>query len=429
MKKVLIITYYWPRSGGAGVQRWLKFTKYLPEYGWESVVLTVREENASYAQWDETLANEISPILRVIRTKSFEPYSLYAKLSGKKEIPFGGFSNEGSPTFFQKISRFIRGNFFIPDPRRGWNRYAIKAALKLMKEEKFDAIITTGPPHSTHLIGYCLKKMAGIKWIADFRDPWTDIYYYKELSHSAPAKWYDKKLEKKVLLNSDRIVTVGNVIKNILLSKSQKLSSDKIEVITNGFDPSDFESFQKGEAERFIITYTGTISPHYRLDGFITALKSLPVGIRENMTIRIAGNISHDVMDLFAQAGLSSQLDYKGYVSHRQSIEYLYESAVLLLLIPDVAENKGILTGKFFEYLATGKPILGIGPREGDVASILNETGAGMMVEYDDVILLKEKIIGYYDEFKAGLTRLPSTAVENYSRKYLTGKLVKLIEG
>jgi len=199
MKKVLVITYYWPRSGGAGVQRWLKFTKYLPEYGWEPVILTVKEECASYAQWDETLAKEINPSLKVIRTASFEPYSLYVRISGKKEIPYGGFTNEGNPTFFQKLSRFIRGNFFIPDPRRGWNRYAIKAAKKLMEEEKFVAIITTGPPHSTHLIGYQLKLITGIKWIADFRDPWTDIYYYKDLSHSMPAKWYDRKLEKKIL--------------------------------------------------------------------------------------------------------------------------------------------------------------------------------------------------------------------------------------
>jgi glycosyltransferase involved in cell wall biosynthesis len=429
MKKVLIITYYWPRSGGAGVQRWLKFTKYLPEYGWEPIVLTVKEESASYAQWDETLANEINPTLRVIRTNSFEPYSLYIKFSGKKEIPYGGFTNEGNPDLFQKLSRFIRGNFFIPDPRRGWNRYAIKEAKKLMKEEKFDAIITTGPPHSTHLIGYKLKKLTGIKWIADFRDPWTDIYYYRDLSHSAPAKWYDKKLEKKVLLSSDKIATVGNTIKNLLLSKSQLLTGDKIGVITNGYDLSDFEGFDKGRAKRFTITYTGTVSPYYRLEGFVSALEELPPGIRDNVFIRFVGNISQNIAELFESAGLMSQLEYTGYVSHSQSIAYLFKSTALLLLIPDVRENKGILTGKFFEYLAAGRPIFGLGPTDGDVAGILEETGAGTMIEYDNVALLKDKIIRLFEDYKKGIVYNPSEAIEKYSRRKLAGKLIKLIEG
>jgi glycosyltransferase involved in cell wall biosynthesis len=428
MKKVLIITYYWPRSGGAGVQRWLKFTKYLPEYGWEPVIFTVKEECASYAQWDETLAKEINPSLKVIRTASFEPYSLYVRISGKKEIPYGGFTNEENPTFFQKLSRFIRGNFFIPDPRRGWNRYAIKAAKKLMEEEKFVAIITTGPPHSTHLIGYQLKLITGIKWIADFRDPWTDIYYYKDLSHSMPAKWYDRKLEKKILISCDKIVTVGNVIKDLLLSKSKILSDDKIEVITNGYDPSDFEGFDKGRSGRFTITYTGTISPYYRLDGFVSALNELPTEIRNNVFIRFVGNISQNITELFRSANLSSQLEYIGYVSHQQSIKYLFDSAILLLLIPDVQENKGILTGKFFEYLATKRPILAIGPTDGDVAHILEETRSGIMVEYDDVALLKDKISQLFEDYKKGIVYNTSEVIEKYSRRNLTEKLVKLIE-
>ena len=425
MKKVLIITYYWPRSGGAGVQRWLKFAKYLPDFGWEPVVLTVKEEDASYAQWDNTLANEVSPSLKVVRTPSFEPYSLYLRISGKKEIPYGGFSNEGNPTLFQKISRFIRGNFFIPDPRRGWNYFAIKAAMKLIKEEKFDAIVTTGPPHSTHLIGYRLKKRTGIKWIADFRDPWTDIYYYKDLSHSLLAKWYDKRLEKKILLSCDKIVTVGSEIKDLLLSKSMKPL--KCEVITNGYDPSDFEGFDK-ESERFTITYTGTISSYYRLEGLVSALESLPVDIRNNIFIRFVGNISQSIIELFGRANLTSQLKYVGYVSHQQSIEYLFESNVLLLLIPDVQQNKGILTGKFFEYLATGITILAIGPTDGDVARIIKETGAGIMVNYDNISVLREKIMELYEDFKAGKSHAPSQDIEKYSRKYLTGKLVKLFE-
>lgn len=426
MKKVLIITYYWPRSGGAGVQRWLKFAKYLPDFGWEPVILTVKEEDASYAQWDNTLANEVSPSLKVVRTSSFEPYSLYLRISGKKEIPYGGFSNEGNPSLFQKISRFIRGNFFIPDPRRGWNRCALKAAMKLIREEKFDAIATTGPPHSTHLIGYRLKKRTGIKWIADFRDPWTDIYYYKDLSHSMLAKWYDKKLEEKILLSCDKIVTVGNSIKKMLLAKSNKLL--QCEVITNGYDTSDFEGFERKVSKRFTITYTGTISPYYRLEGLVTALRALPEDIRNQVFIRFVGNVSQNITQLFGSAGLASQLEYIGYVSHQESIGYLFESSVLLLLIPDVQENKGILTGKFFEYLATGRPILAIGPKDGDIAHILQETGAGFIFDYDEVSELKDKIMELFANFKVGKENYPSNESEKYSRKQLTWQLVNLFE-
>jgi glycosyltransferase involved in cell wall biosynthesis len=428
MKKVLIITYYWPRSGGAGVQRWLKFTKYLPEFGWEPTVLTVKEEDASYAQWDNTLANEIDPSLKVIRTHSFEPYSLYLKISGKKEIPYGGFSNEGNPTLFQKLSRFIRGNFFIPDPRRGWNGSAVKAALDLLRREKFDAVVTTGPPHSTHLIGNLLKKRTGIKWIADFRDPWTDIYYYKDLSHSRLAKWYDKKLEMKILLSCDKIVTVGNEIRDLLLSKSPELEKEKFEVITNGYDSSDFDGLERKKAERFTITYTGTISPYYSLEGFVSAVEALPAEIRDNIFIRFVGNISQNITELFGQANLTSQLEYIGYVSHQRSIEYLFESSILLLLIPNVQENKGILTGKFFEYLAAGKPILALGPEDGDVAAILNETGAGFITDYDNIMALSEKITELFENFRTGNEYNSSIEIEKFTRKSLTGKLVKLIE-
>ena len=426
MKKVLIITYYWPPSGGAGVQRWLKFVKYLPDYGYEPVVLTVKEENASYAQTDRSLLNEVDPKLSVFRTPSFEPYALYLKLSGKKEIPFGGFSNEGSVTILQKVFRFIRGNLFLPDPRRGWNRFAIKKALNLVQKEKFEAVITTGPPHSTHLIGYEIKKKTGLKWIADFRDPWTDIYYYKDLSHTFPAKWYDRRLEKKILLSCDKIITVGNEMKKLFCSKSPELTAGKVEVITNGYDTADFEGFDKTRADRFIITYSGTISSHYRLEGLISALRDIPSEIREKILVRFAGNISSDIIELFNEAGFGSQVEYVGYVPHKESIENLFRASILLLLIPEVKDNKGILTGKFFEYLATGRSILAIGPTDGDVAGILKETGAGFIYNYDDVNGLRDKLIELYT---CNHERIGSSAgVVKYSRKNLTGTLVKIIE-
>ena len=456
MKKILVVTYYWPPSGGAGVQRWLKFVKYLPEYGYEPVVLTVSEDSASYAQTDQSLIKEVDPRIKVIRTPSFEPYNLYLKLSGKKEIPFGGFSNEGSVSFLQRVFRFIRGNLFIPDPRKGWNRYALKAAQKIIDQEKIEVVITTGPPHSTHLIGYHLKRRRGIKWIADFRDPWTDIYYYKDLSHTFLAKWYDRKLEKKVLHHCDKVITVGYELKSLLESKLEKGDrkretgkretngksevSTKVHVITNGFDVEDFQN-QKELSLRpsapcfippalsyqpFYITYAGTISSYYRMEGFIAALADLPEEIRQQIFVRFVGNISPVVNDLFTKAGLKSQLELTGYVSHEMSINYLFQAEILLLLIPDVSENKGILTGKFFEYLATGKPILAIGPTDGDVARILKESGAGSIYSYDDASAIKECILAMFKEKRAAYGS--PQAIEKYSRRSLTGVLAGIID-
>ena len=230
------------------------------------------------------------------------------------------------------------------------------------------------------------------------------------------------------MLSCDKIVTVGNEIKELLLSKSRDLTNEKFEVITNGFDASDFEGFDQTKSERFTITYTGTVSSYYRLEGLVSALVTLLPEIRNKIFVRFVGNISQNIKELFEKANLASQLDYVGYVSHKQSIVYLYEAHVLLLLIPEVQENKGILTGKFFEYLATGRPILAIGPTDGDVARILQDTGAGFMINYDNVSDLKEKIMEFYADYKDGKTSIPANKIEKYSRKHLTGNLVKLFE-
>ena len=177
MKKVLIISYYFPPSGGSGVQRWLKFVKYLPEFGYEPIVLTVDPTVASYPQIDATLLQDIPSLVRVERTTTREMLSLYKRVSPTKEIPYGGFANENTQGLFSTISRFIRGNFFLPDPRRGWNKFAYKKACELIEQEQIDTVITTSPPHSTQLIGLKLKKrFPSIQWIADLRDPWRDIF-------------------------------------------------------------------------------------------------------------------------------------------------------------------------------------------------------------------------------------------------------------
>ena len=426
MKKILIITYYWPPSGGAGVQRWLKFSKYLPEFDWHPIVLTVDENLASYAQLDPSLLEEISPDLRVYKTKTFEPYNFYKKISNKKEIPYGGFSNQKKITLFEKFSRLIRGNLFLPDPRRGWNRYAIIKALELIKREQIEVVITSGPPHSTHLIGNKIKTMTGIKWIADFRDPWTDIFYYKELYHSGLAIWIDRQLEKKILSNADQIITVSEEIGKLLRKKIQ-LSQDKIAVIPNGYDEADFENGMAVSNEKFTITYCGTISMGYKIGNFVEAISQLPESVKSQMTIRFVGNVPEEILQLFERKNLRSMIEVMGYLPHELAVGQMKGASLLLMAIPDSPDNKGIVTGKFFEYLAANRPILAIGPPGGDVDLLLKKCSAGKIFSYEATEEMKQFILERFELDQKKMNSGNTTGTEKYTRRNLTKELVSYL--
>lgn len=424
--KILIITYYWPPSGGAGVQRWLKFSKYLPGFGCTPIILTVDENQASYAQLDHSLTGEISPELSVYKTKTFEPYNLYKRLSGKKEIPYGGFSNQKKITLFEKLSRFIRGNLFIPDPRIGWNRHALKKAVEIVLKEKIDVVITSGPPHSTHLIGKKLKFKTGITWLADFRDPWTDIYYYKDLYHSGIAAKYDKYLEKRVLSGADKIITVSNEVAKLLQDKIPG-TSGKIVVIPNGYDDEDFENTPIITNNYFTITYTGTISLSYHIGQFIEAISKLPENIRSEIKIRFVGNVPGEIITLFNLKNLGSMVEVLGYIPHDQAIGQMTSASILLLAIPDTPGNKGIVTGKFFEYLAAKRPILAIGPKGGDMDTMIRECKAGKLFSYDEKDEMSHFILDIFQKTMDNNYLSETTGTEKYTRKNLTRELVRII--
>jgi len=275
-RKILIITYYWTPSGGSGVQRWLKFVKYLPSFGWQPVVLTVDEKKANYPQIDTSLEAEVPTSVQVERTDSFEILNWYKKTSVEKNVPFGNLKDKKYNSFFQKLSRFIRGNFLLPDPRRGWNKYAYKKACKLIEKEDINYIVTTSPPHSTQLIGLRLKKKyPNLRWIADFRDPWTDIHYYKMLYSTKIAQKINKNYERKVLEKTDQIIVTCEATKNVFLSKSEKISPDKIAVITNGFDEDDFTGIKPNILPKFTITYIGILYNVSDLTSLLTAFSKL----------------------------------------------------------------------------------------------------------------------------------------------------------
>ncbi len=429
MKTVLIITYYWPPSGGGGVQRWVKFVKYLQEFGIKPIILTVDSRYASYAVIDKSLLSELPENIQVTTTKSSEPFNLYKKFTSKKEIPFGGFANEANPGLAQKISRFIRGNFFIPDARVGWNSYAYKQALKLIKEYKIDTVITSSPPHSTQLIGLRLKQKLNIFWIADLRDPWTDIYYYNKMYHSFLAKKLDKKSELDVLNNADKLIVVSNFIKELFTSKLALNIRNKVNVISNGFDSDDFPASQNIDNNTFTITYTGTLADNYHIEGFLKALIIFVQKLEiKNIKLQFVGRVSPVYHTFIDNSILKTICSFEGHVSHSTSISHICNADALFLAIPDELNNAGILTGKLFEYLAARKPIIGVGPVAGDAAMIIKECNAGSMFSYNN----EEGIINYINNlYSKWLTNSPTIPkndkYKNYSRYNLTKKLVELI--
>jgi hypothetical protein len=421
MNKVLIITYYWPPSGGAGVQRWLKFSKFLPEYGWEPIILTVDPDFASYPQIDNSLNAEIPKDAKIYRTKTFEVYNIYRKLSNS-EVPYGGFSNEQKQSFVQKTARFIRGNFFIPDPRKGWNKYAIKKAKALIKEHDISTVITTSPPHSTQLIGLKLKKELNVKWIADLRDPWTDIYYYSDLRHLNITSKIDKKLELKVLETSDSVITVSDGVRNIFHGKIK--NQPIINVITNGFDEDDFKVNKKAEINKdLVITYTGTISEKYDLSTFIQALRQLINESGIKLILRFIGSVPAAVRKQIEENIGVQHVNFVGYVPHQVSIEQLFTSDLLLLVIPKTKNNDGIITGKIFEYLAVKKPIICLGPINGDAAKIIRECNSGETFDYNDFTSIYNFLVRIVSKQPLNY----NFSSDKYSRKALTKKLAEVL--
>jgi glycosyltransferase involved in cell wall biosynthesis len=427
LKKILIITYYWPPAGGPGVQRWLKFAKYLQELGVQPIVLTVNPKKATYPLRDESLVDEVSSEIQVYTTATFEPFSAYKKATGRGEVPFSGFANESDkPGPRQIIAKFIRGNFFLPDARRGWNKYALAKAEYLIKKFSINTIITTSPPHSSQLIGLRLKQKYGVKWLADFRDPWTDIYYYNELYPTFIAKYFDKKMERSVLLNASYITTVSEDMKRLLGAKDEKIRASKIAVLPNGFDHSDFTDWESPSNDSFTIVYGGTLTHKYSVQTFLSVLDNLAEkGLK--LKLVFAGNQDEIVQNQLAALKFLT-IEKLGYVSHAVALENLKNADALFLAIPDLPENKGILTGKLFEYLAAKRSIINIGPVDGDAAKTIALANAGVTCDYKDVVAIERAITECYEMWQAKKTREFNDAyIAKFSRKALTDQLAALI--
>lgn len=423
-KYVLIITYYWPPAGGPGVQRWLKSARYLPGFNLTPVILTVDPRSASYQITDNSLLQEAQSI-RTFRTKTYEPFKLFSRVSGDNRIPVGGMEQQNKKNIFLRMANFIRGNLFIPDPRRGWNIKTYKKAVELIKEFGIDTVITTSPPHSTQLIGLKLKKRLKIKWIADLRDPWTDIYYYSQFMHTPIARAIDKNYERNVLEKADHIIVVSEGMKKGFLSKTDMNISRKISVIPNGFDQEDFQTKEVTGADNYFnILYTGTITSLYGADILIDVLSDIK-GQYPQIRLKFVGTADMDIRNLVHMKRLESMTTFIPYMAHSELIAHLRNASVLLLCIPDMKKNEGIITGKLFEYLAARRPILCIGPVEGDAAAIINENEAGKVFGYDDKKGITDFLLAVMDR-KFTINQQNKNYLK-YTRKNLAGELAAII--
>lgn len=412
------------------MQRPLKFVKYLPHFRWRPVVLTVDPVYAAYPDMDAKLAAEIPQSSVIYRTKSWDPYKVYASFrrKSKEEVVSIGFLSDDEPGWGEYIARFIRANVFIPDARVGWYPYALTEAKRIVEERNISAIVTSGPPHSTHLVGRSLKRKTGIPWIADFRDPWVDIDYVDRLPMSPLAHFINRRQEQSVLDNADVIVSISNEMKRVL---SEKTSTPVVNIF-NGFDESDFAALTRSTAnDSFTISYVGNMNADRNPELFWRYLADrLNGGSLEKVKVKLIGNVDQRVLESIRESRLESVVEKMGYLPHDKAILEMMKSSLLLLVINRVPSATGIVTGKLFEYLASNIPILGIGPPDGDAADILKETESGEMIDYDDVDGIARFIERHYDSWlKTGMTnRSNDRLISKYSRKNQTRQLAQLLD-
>ncbi|MDN5214222.1 glycosyltransferase family 4 protein [Fulvivirgaceae bacterium BMA12] len=431
MNKVLIITYYWPPHAGVGVQRWLKFSKYLPGYNWEPVIFT--PENAAFDLQDNSLAKEIPDNIDTIRFPIWEPFSIFNKITrgrNKKNLQQGLVLEKKAPSWKDKLFIWLRGNLFIPDPRVFWVKPSVRFLEEMVKNHNYHTVITTGPPHSMHLIGLGLKKKCNIRWIADFRDPWSNWDLLNKLKVSSLSRSFHRRLEKKVLTHADVVLTVSNRLARDLTA----LGAKNTKVITNGVDVDqiNLDFSQPNAVDKFRISYVGLLNelrdPGFLWEGLSELILENP-HLADEIEFNLAGIVSESILTrLENDPVLKKVLNYKSYIAHEQVFEEIRRSAVLLVILNKSDNAKWIIPGKLYEYLIARRKILLIGPPESDAEEILQQTKAGENINFGDKLKLKETLLHCYENYKSGRVVMENTGIDKYSRKMLTGELAKILD-
>ena len=434
MKRVLVITYYWPPTGGSGVQRWVKFAKYLPSEGWQPVIYT--PENPEQLAVDHSLEADIPEGTEIIKTRITEPYELYKKFlrrSGhSKEAVEVNPVNAQNKSFAQKAAMWVRGNLFRPDPRCLWIRPSVKFLKKYLEEHPVDLIVSTGPPQSMHMIGRLLSRETGLPWIADFRDPWTKIFYFKHLSMTKATERWHQKMERKVLDEASAVVAVSPLVQQ----EFQSMTRTPVELITNGYDECDFPDMKDtgatgGPDKDFVITHTGL----FAADGNPTLLWDVlsemcaeDSAFKKALKIRLVGKTDTQILEAITESGLEENLTDLGYQPHSTAIEEQRKASILILPLRKEPEYKAVLPGKLFEYLASGRPVLGIGQPDGAMSMILNKTNTGVVVDWEDKISMKKYIDDCWKAHLDGNLTINDGEISAFTRRNLTRQMAELFD-
>ena len=425
MKRVLIITYYWPPSGGSGVQRWGKFSKYLPSQGWQPVIYT--PENPDMPSIDQSLYSDIPEEAEIIKRPITEIYSIYRRISGNKGGGEVNPINSQKKTLKQKLMLAIRGNLFIPDPRISWLRPSVRFLKKYLREHPVDVIVSTGPPHSMHLIAREVSKATGIPWVADFRDPWTRMFYFKHLALSDWARKKHEKLEKMVLDDASAVVAVSPLVQE----EFKTMTGNRIELVTNGYDPEDFGQIVEPDGY-FNIVHTGLFASDGNPETLWKVLSDLcreDARFADQLRIRLVGKNDTMILDSIHAAGLERNLVDLGYRDHTVAVREQMGSTMLILPLRKEPEYRATLPGKLFEYLGSQRPVLGIGQTDGAMARILADTGAGETFEWDDEAGIRTYVLKRWEKFLSGDDdSVPDNNIEQYSRKATARKMAALLE-
>ena len=424
MKRVLVIAYYWPPSGGSGVQRWVKFVKYLPAEGWEPVVWAPL--NADYPSLDPSLEAEVPANVEVLRGPIWEPYAAYRKLTGAKSTQVTEISS-GPKSFKQRLSLWIRANLFVPDPRVGWVRPSVKRLKEYLAEHPVDVIVTTGPPHSVHLIGQRLHKDLGIPWIPDFRDPWSKMYYLKHLPMTARTWKRLRAMEKSVLDSCSTVLSCTPLMQEDF----QAMTATLVAMITNGFDEEDFSGPAPAADGFFNLVHTGL----FAADGNPLALwkvlgqmASADPAFREQFRLRLVGRVDREILDAIAREGLSGNVVPLGPCSHADAVREQRAATLLLLPLRNDPQYKPILPGKLFEYLAARRPVLGIGQPDGAMARVLASTQAGITAGWEDASSMRAFLEQAWQQHLAGGVPATQGGIGRYSRRATAHELAQLLE-
>jgi len=432
LKRILIITYYWPPSGGSGVQRWLKFSKYLPKYGWQPIIYT--PENPDFNIKDTSLLKDIPKEAIILKQPIWEPYQLYRKLSNQKNTDSNFGNTRKKKGLISGLASWVRGNYFIPDPRIFWVKPSVKYLSQYIKENPVDAIVTTGPPHSMHLIGLGLKKQfPGVTWLSDMRDPWANFDLLNAFNLNNHSKRKQQQLEQEVLQSCDGVIMVSPSLPD----EFNTFDRNKLYLINNGFDHEDFIiDFNKEDnrvGDTFNIYHTGLLNYIRNPEQLWLALTELCQSHKEfsqKFKLTLIGTVDEQIkQNLLASPILKSKIHVKGYMAHDDLLKE-YPNADLMLMIVNKSRNaKAQLTGKLYEYLAVGKPILTLGPLNGDYVDLLKETGLGIFCDNNDKIAIRKALLSQFENFQQQKTlKKNQEKINQYSRENLTLKLVNVLD-